>query len=244
AACPRLKILVTSREALRVQGEYELPVPPLALDAGGEGALSPCMALFEQRAREMRPDFRIDAENHASVAAICRRLDGLPLAVELAAARTRVLSPHAMLPRLDRSLNLLTSQRRDLPARQQTLRAALFWSYDLLKPDEQAFFRRLGVFTGGFFEEAAAEITSGTGRDALDGLTSLADKSLLTRGEDEGLTRFHLLETVREFALERLSEAGEEQDTRARHARWVRDLLGAAHGPILRHAERPPWRHR
>jgi predicted ATPase len=244
AACPRLKILVTSREALRVQGEYEQPVPPLALDAAGEGALSPCMVLFELRAREMRPDFRIDAENQASVEGICRRLDGLPLAVELAAARTRVLSPQAMLPRLDQSLSLLTSQRRDLPARQQTLRATLFWSYDLLKPDEQAFFRRLGVFTGGFFEEAAAEITVGIGLGALDGLTSLADKSLLTRGTEDELTRFHLAETVREFALERLGAAGEEQDARMRHACWVRDLFGAAQGPTMRHTERPAWQRR
>jgi predicted ATPase len=244
AACPRLKILVTSRESLRVQGEHEQPVPPLALEAAGAGALSPCMALFEQRAQEMRPDFRVDAENRASIAEICRRLDGLPLAVELAAARTRVLSPQAMLPRLDRSLSLLTSQRRDLPARQQTLRAALCWSYDLLRPEEQAFFRRLGAFTGGFFEEAAAELTADTGVDTLDGLTSLADKSLLARAEQEGVTRFHLLETVREFALERLAEAGEERDTRMRHARWVRDLLGAAQGPITRHAERPAWQRR
>lgn len=244
AACPRLKILVTSRESLRVQGEHEQPVPPLALDAAGEGALSPCMALFEQRAREMRPDFCIDAENHASVAAICRRLDGLPLAVELAAARTRVLTPQAMLSRLDRSLSLLTSQRRDLPARQQTLRAALSWSYDLLRPDEQAFFRRLGAFTGGFSEEAAAEITVDTAVDTLDGLTSLADKSLLACGKQDGLSRFHLLETVREFALERLGEAGEEQQILTRHARWVRDLLGAAQEPCLRYGEMPFWRQR
>ena len=244
AACPLLKILVTSRESLRVQGEQEQPVPPLALEPAAAGALSPCMALFEQRAREMRPDFRIDAANHASVAEICRRLDGLPLAVELAAARTRVLTPQAMLPRLDKSLSLLTSQRRDLPARQQTLRAALAWSYDFLHPDEQAFFRRLGVFTGGFPEEAAAELTADTGVDALDGLTSLADKSLLARGEQDGVTRFHLLETVREFALERLGEAGDEQNTRTRHARWARALLGAAQGPITRHAERPIWRQR
>jgi predicted ATPase len=244
AACPRLKILVTSRESLRVQGEHEQPVPPLALEGAGAGALSPCMTLFEQRAREVRPDFRIDAQNHASIAEICRRLDGLPLAVELAAARTRVLAPQAMLPRLDRSLSLLTSQRRDVPARQQTLRAALSWSYDLLRTDEQAFFRRLGMFTGGFFEEAAAELTAGTGVDVLDGLTSLADKSLLVRAEQEGVTRFHLLETVREFALERLAEAGEEQETRTRHARWVRDLFGAARDPISRQAERGQWMQR
>src|SRR5262249_33178108 len=209
AACPPLKILGTSRESLRVQGEHEQPVPPLALDADA-GALSPSVTLFEQRAREVRPDFRIDAENRASVAEICRRLDGLPLAIELAAARTRVLSPQGMLPRLDRSLSLLTSQRRDLPARQQTLRAALSWSYDLLRPEGRAFFRRLGAFTGGFFEEAAAEITAGIGVDVLDGLTSLGDKSLLVRSEQDGVTRFHLLETVREFALERLGEAGDE----------------------------------
>jgi predicted ATPase len=238
AACPQLKILVTSRESLRVQGEHEQPVPPLALDAASVGALSPCMTLFEQRAQEVRPDFRVDAENRASVAEICRRLDGLPLAVELAAARTRVLSPQAMLPRLDKSLSLLTSQRRDLPARQQTLRAALSWSYDLLRPDEQHFLRRLGVFTGGFTEEAAAEITAGVGVDALDGLTSLGDKSLLARSEHEGRTRFRLLETVREFALERLAEAGEEREARTRHARWVRDLFGAEQGPTMRYTER------
>jgi predicted ATPase len=241
AACPRLKILVTSRESLRVRGEYEQPVPPLSLDVVAGGALSPCVTLFEQRAREVRPDFRVDAENRAAVVEICRHLDGLPLAVELAAARTRVLSPQAMLPRLDRSLSLLTSQRRDLPARQQTLRAALCWSYDLLRPDEQAFFRRLGTFTGGFFEEAAAEVTAGTGVDVLDGLTSLADKSLLSRSEQDGLTRFHLLETVREFALERLGEAGEEQEARTRHARWVRDLFGGACGLITRQAGRQVW---
>jgi predicted ATPase len=241
AACPQLKILVTSRESLRVHGEHEQPVPPLALEAVGAGALSPCMTLFEQRAREARPDFRVDAENRASIAEICRRLDGLPLAVELAAARTRVLSPQAMLPRLDRSLSLLTSQRRDVPARQQTLRAALSWSYDLLRPEEQAFLRRLGVFTGGFCEEAAAELTAGTGLDVLDGLTSLADKSLLVRSEQDGVPRFHLLETVREFALERLSEAGEEQETRLAHARWVGDLFGAAREPFVRPAERTLW---
>jgi predicted ATPase len=239
AACPHLKVLVTSRESLRVQGEHEQPVPPLALDDAGVGALSPCMTLFEQRAREVRPDFHVDAENRASVAEICRRLDGLPLAVELAAARTRVLSPQVMLPRLDRSLSLLTSQRRDLPARQQTLRAALSWSYDLLRPDEQHFLRRLGVFTGGFTEEAAAEITAGVDVDVLDGLTSLGDKSLLARSEHEGQTRFRLLETVREFALERLAEAGEEQETRTRHARWVLDLFGAEQGPTMRYTERP-----
>jgi predicted ATPase len=242
AACPQLKILVTSRESLRVQGEREQPVPPLALDAGSESALPPCMALFEQRAREMRPDFCIDAENYACVAEICRRLDGLPLAVELAAARTRILSPQVMLTRLDRSLSLLTSQRRDLPARQQTLRAALSWSYDLLRPDEQTFFRRLGVFSGGFSEEAAAEITADTGLDTLDGLTSLSDKSLLVCGEQDGVSRFQLLETVREFALERLDGAGEAQHTRMRHAHWMRDLLGAAQVPSMQPAKSQVWK--
>src|SRR5262249_22101328 len=117
AACPLLKILVTSRESLRVQGEHEQPVPPLELDAAGAGAMSPCTTLSERGAREVRPDFRVDSMNHAAVAEICRRLDGLPLAVELAAARTRVLTPQAMLPRFDKLLSLLTSQRRDLPAR-------------------------------------------------------------------------------------------------------------------------------
>ncbi len=244
AVCPLLKVLVTSREALRVAGERELPVPPLSQEGRAGEGLSPCASLFELRAREMRPDFRVNDENRMAVAEICRRLDALPLAIELAAARVRVLSPQDMLPRLDRSLTLLTSQRRDLPARQQTLRAALAWSYDLLGPAEQAFFRRLGVFTGGFFEEAAAEVGEGTGIDVLDGLTSLVDKSLLARTDLDDTHRFHLLETVREFALERLTEAGEEHEARTRHARWVRALFSSGPGTLNRHAERPKWSRR
>src|SRR5262249_2857408 len=146
--CPGLKVLVTSREALRVRGEREAPVPPLPHGPGGER--TPAMALFEERAREVRPDFRIDDQNRASVAELCRRLAALPLAIELAAARVRVLSPQAMLARLDRSLSLLSGGKRDLPERHQTLRATIGWSLDLLGAEEQVAFARLGVFVGSF----------------------------------------------------------------------------------------------
>ena len=134
ATCPHLKVLVTSREALHIRGEHELPVPPLPHDAGG--GCTPAMTLFEERAREVRPDFCIDDHNRAAVAELCRRLDALPLAIELAAARVRVLSPQAMLPRLDKSLSLLSGGKRDLPERHQTLRATLEWSLALLRLEE------------------------------------------------------------------------------------------------------------
>ena len=237
AACPHLKLLVTSREALRIKGERELPVPPLPHDprVAGTSSVTPAMKLFEQRAKEIRPDFAIDDENRADVAEICRRLDALPLAIELAASRVRVLSPQAMLPRLDKSLALLTSGRRDLPARQQTLRGALDWSHDLLSPDERVFFRRLGVFTGDFAEDAAAAVVGEAALDPLDGLTSLVEKSLLVRRDDEREPRFAMLETVRAYALDKLAAAGEERAARMRHAEWVTTLLGASRG-ILTHA--------
>jgi predicted ATPase len=231
AACPSLKMLVTSREALRIQNERELPVPPLAHE--------PAMELFEQRAREIVPGFRIGDDNRAAVAEICRRLDALPLAIELAAARIRVLSPHAMLQRLDRSLSLLTSSRRDVPERQQTLRAALEWSFGLLTPDEQLFFRRLGTFGESFPEEGAAAVVGDAPLEALEGLTSLVEKSLLVRVETNGHVRFQMFGTVREYARERLAEAGEEHDARMRHAAWIKELLAEAYAPLNRAAERP-----
>jgi hypothetical protein len=183
------------------------------------------MELFEHRAREIRPDFAIDDENRGAVAEICRRLDALPLAIELAAARVRVLSPQAMLPRLDKSLTLLTSSRRDLPERQRTMRGALDWSHELLGPDERVFFRRLGILASSFPEEAATAVVGDVALDPLEGLTSLVEKSLLVRSESSGQVRFQMLETVREFARERLEEAGEERDARSRHAAWVQALL-------------------
>jgi predicted ATPase len=231
AACPQLKLLVTSREALRIHSEHELPIPPLAHEPLVE-AVSPAMQLFQERAREVRPDFSIDEDNRAAVAEICRRLDALPLAIELAAVRVRVLSPQAMLQRLDKALTLLTGQRRDLPERQQTMRGALDWSYQLLGPSEQEFFRRLGIFADSFPEEGAAAVVGSSTLSVLEGLTSLVEKSLLVRAEASGQVRFHMLATVREFARERLAEAGEERDACERHAAWVTRLVEDAYDAL------------
>ena len=225
--CPHLKILVTSREALHIRGEREVPIPPLSHHAHASQDITPAMTLFEERAREVRPDFAIDESNRAAIAEVCRRLDGLPLAIELAAARVRVLSPQAMVSRLNTSLSLLSGGKRDLPERHQTLRATLDWSLELLRPDERVFFRRLGIIVGSFSEEAAAAVAGDAGLDALDGLTSLVEKSLLVRSEVNGEARFSMLETVREFARERVAEAGEERAARLRHAEWVAQFLAA-----------------
>jgi predicted ATPase len=173
AACPRLTILATSRELLRIQGEHEYPVQPLIVPASrGQWSLSElaekgAVALFLQRARAARPAFALTEENAPAVAEICVRVDGLPLAIELSAARINVLSPNALLARLDRRLTLLVHGARDLPARQQTMRAAIAWSYDLLAPEEQAVFRRLSVFAGGFtLESGGAGITPAGGSPA------------------------------------------------------------------------------
>src|SRR5262249_47531058 len=156
----------------------------------------------------------IDNDNRAAVAELCRRLDALPLAIELAAARVRVLSPQAIVARLDESLSLLSGGKRDLPERHQTLRATLEWSLDLLSPEERVFFRRLGIFAGSFSEDAAAAVVEDPGIDTLDGLSSLVEKSLLVRLEVRGESRFRMLETVREFARERAADAGEERAAR------------------------------
>jgi predicted ATPase len=206
--CPELRVLATSREALRVQGEHRYPVPPLPPAAA--------VQLFVARARAVRPDFALADENAPVVAGICRRLDCLPLAIELAAARVTILAPAALLVRLERRLPLLTGGPRDLPARQQTLRDALAWSHDLLDPAEQVLFRRLAVFVGGFAPEAA-EALAGAG---LDDLASLVGKSLLDRQEDDREPRFAMLETIREYGLERLAAAGELADLRRQHTAY------------------------
>ncbi len=231
--CPHLKILATSREPLHIRGEREVPVPPLPHDFNAGVVSTPAMRLFEERAREVRPDFTIDDDNRATVAEVCRRLDALPLAIELAAARVRVMSPQAMVPRLRESLSLLSGAKRDLPARQQTLRATLEWSFDLLGPEERVFFRRLGIFAGSFSEDAAAAVVADAGLDVLDGLTSLVEKSLLVGSEMRGETRFHMLETVREFARERVVEAGEERAARLRHCEWVVQFLAGEHDSLM-----------
>ena len=236
AACPSLKILVTSRASVRIYGEQEFPVRPLELNSALE--------LFVQRATAVRPSFALTAANTAAIRGICSRLDGLPLAIELAAARTRVLSPSAILERLQSRLQLLTGGALDLPARQQTLRNTIDWSHDLLNEVEQKLFRRLAVFAGGCTLEAAEAVCNtrrDLGIDPFDGLSSLVDKNLIQRSERaESEPRFTMLETIREYALERLRDAGEEPASRQAHAAYC--LVFAEEGnPELNPAERARW---
>ncbi|MBX5492985.1 MAG: adenylate/guanylate cyclase domain-containing protein [Chloroflexi bacterium] len=216
AACPRLKVLVTSRSALHLYGEHDFPVAPLSQ--------SDAVRLFIERARAVKPDFTITDENAPAVAEICARLEGLPLATELAAARIRVLSPTALLARLDRRLPLLTSGPQDLPKRQRTLRAAIAWSYDLLNEGERMLFRRLAPFVGGFTCEAAdavCNVPATLPLDLLDGLEALVSHSLVQQtAEGAGEPRFQMLETIREYALEQLEDSGEAAAVRRHHARY------------------------
>jgi predicted ATPase/DNA-binding SARP family transcriptional activator len=267
AEAPRLKLLITSRAVLRSYGEQEFPVPPLALPIEGPRSaprddLSRYAAteLFIQRARGVQPDFRVTEENHAAVAEICRRLDGLPLAIELAAARVKLFPPRALLQRLDNRLKLLTGGARDRPARQQTLRGAIDWSYDLLDEAEKGLFRRLAVFAGGCTLEGA-EGTLGRAltvegftpsatepgaeavcsADLVEGVTSLIDRNLLRQQEVDGEPRLVMLETIREYALERLAESEEELfAVRRRHARFFLALAEEAE-PQLRGGDQGQW---
>jgi excisionase family DNA binding protein len=215
AACPRLTILVTSRATLRLSGEHTFPVPPLMLPVPEDVATAAttsrfdAVQLFVARAHAVQPAFVLSDENAGDVADICQQLDGLPLAIELAAARVPILSPRALLTRLDRRLPLLTGGPRDAPRRLQTMRDAIAWSYDLLPPLEQSLFRRLAVFTGGCTLESATAVAESE-TDVLDGISSLVASSLLRQeiGAD-GEPHFTMLETIREFGLERLEEEGE-----------------------------------
>ncbi|HEX9380049.1 MAG TPA: BTAD domain-containing putative transcriptional regulator [Gaiellaceae bacterium] len=208
-AAPALKLIVTSRAPLHVAAEREFPVPPLAEDEAAE--------LFIARAQAANPDFALSEQNAAAVAELCARLDGLPLAIELAAARTKLLPPTALLSRLGNRLELLTGGRRDAPQHQQTLRMTLDWSYDLLDPDAQRLFARLGVFAGGCTLPSAEAVCDGDG-SVLEGLAALVDESLVVQRETlAGEPRFSMLEIVREYALERLSTSGEGEETRRRH---------------------------
>jgi predicted ATPase/class 3 adenylate cyclase len=233
AACPRLAILATSREPMHIRSEQEYPVSPLALPNVEELDLEdlaqvPAVALFVARASAGDPRFALTAENAAAVAEICRRLDGLPLAIELAAARVAHLSPSALLDRLDLPgagpLPFLTGGPRDLPSRQQTMRNTIAWSHDLLDDAEQLLFQFLSVFPVGFTLEAAEWMSSeqpGIG-EALDLLTSLVAKSLVVFEGDEGdAPRYRMLETIREFGQEQLAASGREATARDRHAAWA-----------------------
>jgi predicted ATPase len=225
---PKLKIVVTSRSPLHIYGEHEFPVLPLPVpDATARAEeLSCCdaVSLFLQRASAVKPNFSLTEENRIAIREICARLDGLPLAIELAAARVKLLSPAAMRTRLEKRLQLLTGGARDLPARQQTLRGAIDWSYDLLGPAEQKLFRRLSVFVGGCTLEAAeavCDVKSDLELDLLEGIASLMDKSLLQELDQTGREpRFAMLETIREYGLERLASSGEGPLTRRAHAAY------------------------
>ncbi len=227
AAVPALVVLATSRRPLHVQGEHEFPVPPLAVVPGGASAaeVAACSAamLFAQQAQLVRPDFAITEGNAADVAAICARLDGLPLAIELAASRAKLLTPRALLGRLGQGLDL-TGSGPGRPCRQQTLRGTIAWSYELLSPVLAGVFRRMSVFTGGCGLAALAAVTlpdgaGPAGADPLELAAQLQDLSLITVTADpDGEPRLGMLETIRDYALERLAEAGELDEARRRHA--------------------------
>ncbi len=248
SAGPKLKVVVTSQSPLHVYGEHEFPVPPLRLpdpkSLPNLDVLSrlPSIALFVERARAVKHDFALTNENASAVAAVCARLDGLPLAIELAAARIKLLSPSAMLARLESCLNLLTGGARDLPTRQQTLRGTVDWSYGLLNPAEQTLFRRISVFLGGCTLEAVEAVcdTAGDlGLDVLDGMASMVDKCLAQQVEDAaGETRFVMLSTIREYALERLAASDDAAATRRSHAAYY--LVLAEEG-ALEAALHPEW---
>jgi predicted ATPase/DNA-binding NarL/FixJ family response regulator len=232
SACPGLTVLGTSRAPPQGGGEREYPIAPLPLPSSTHGTLeeiarSAAVRLFTERAQAVLPDFELTEDNAGTILEICRRVDGLPLAIELAAARIKALPPVALLDRLEQRLPLLTGNRRDRPQRQQTMRDAIAWSYDLLPADEQALFRRLGVFVSGFTLDAAETISPAAGStDVVDGIASLVDKSLLRRETTaDGQPRYQMLETVREFALEQLQATNELDSSRHAHATWCTGIV-------------------
>ena len=264
AGCPGVKVLATSQHVLHISGEHDFPVPALSLppDAAalmGVDALLDygAVRLFVERARAARPDFVLDETNAAAVLGICRRLDGLPLAIELAAARVRLLSPSAMLARIEQGLQILAGGSQDAPARHQTLRAAIGWSYDLLSDSERTLFRRLAVFVGGCTFEAVETVcappeiggadegsegfTVGWEPDPFETLAALVERSLL-RVEDQadGEPRFTMLATLRAFGLERLAEAGELDSLQQAHAAYY-VALAEAYEPRLTGAQEATW---
>jgi predicted ATPase/class 3 adenylate cyclase len=251
STCPRLKALVTSREALHLRGERQFPVPPLSLpdrsraESVDQLTRYEAIRLFIERAQAVQPEFALSDRNAHAIAEVCHRLDGLPLAIELAAARVNVFSPPALLARLEHRLAVLTSGPRDLPVRQQTLRQAIAWSYDLLTPSEQLLYRRLAVFVGGFPLTAAEAVAAGGGLDpsldVVNGLASLVDKSLLRQEEQAGDLRFRMLETIREDALERLAAAGEAERFQQAHAEYHLALAEQAEPGLLGGSRQAEW---
>jgi non-specific serine/threonine protein kinase len=244
AGCPALQVLATSREPLRMRAEHVFPVPPLAIDdgvAGDEEAPGPAVVLFAQRARAVQPVFTLDEASRPVVTEICRRLDGLPLAIELAAAWVRVLPPAALLERLAQRVLDVPGGLRDLPARQQTMREAIAWSDALLDESEQALFRELAVFVGGFSVAAAAAVCAMDEPATLERIGSLVAKSLVRfEGDPGGEPRYAMLETIRAFGLERLSASGRDIDARSRHADWCLAFAERA-GPQAKGPDAAVW---
>jgi predicted ATPase/DNA-binding CsgD family transcriptional regulator len=246
--CPELRMLVTSREPLRLRGEHEFPLSPLALPTQPSLEIlmqTPSVLLFVQRAQASQPDLRLTPENASAVTEICARLDGLPLAIELAAARIKLLPPQAMLRQLQESpLQMLTGGARDLPVRQQTLRGTIQWSYDLLNVEEQRLFRWLSVFVGGCTLEAAVKVISQ--QATFDNLDSLVNKYLLEQHETDHSPRLSMLETIREFGFEQLNRTHELESARRAHAAFYltfaqeaeRELAGANQKSWLKRLER------
>ncbi|HEX6553606.1 MAG TPA: LuxR C-terminal-related transcriptional regulator [Ktedonobacteraceae bacterium] len=253
SACPQLKILVTSRAALHVQGEYEFAVPLLAvpdlhhLPAEEDLSHVEAVALFLQCAEAHHHEFKLTQDNAAAIAEICARLEGLPLAIELAAGHSKVLSPQALLSRLDNGLEVLSGGKQDVAVRQQTMRNTIAWSYDLLSPEEQLLFRRLVVFEGAFSLEAAEAVASALGgitTPILAGVASLMDKSLLKQREQEGSERsLYLLGLIHEYGLERLTALGELERARDAHAHYYLSLAEQAE-PALVGATQTTWQER
>ena len=252
-ACPQLKVLVTSREVLHVRAEHEFVVPTLALPDPAqlpnlaELAHAPSVALFVQRAQAVKPEFQLTMTNAPVIAEICVRLDGLPLAIELAAARMKLLSPQALLARLGRRLAMLTSESRDVPTRQQTLRNTIAWSYQLLDAWEQRLFRWLSVFVGGCTLQAVEAVCTGADdgeRQVLEGIASLVDKSLLQRieptGEGEDELYLQMLETIREYGQEALTAHGDGAHAREAHADYF-CLVAEEADPALQGPQLVTW---
>ena len=247
AATQKLKILITSRVLLQIQAETEYPVGPLAPPQVGDSIdlaeleSNESVALFVERARAARRGFELTEDNAADVAAVCARLEGLPLAIELAAARIRVLSPAAINTKLRSSMRLLSSSARDLPERQRTIHGAVGWSYDLLSAEEKRIFTRLGVFAGGFTIEAADAVAGDGAAESVDVIESLCNQSLLGRRDrDEEESRFHMLEVVKDFAVGELDAAGETGEVRDRHAQHFLALAEEAE-PHLQASRSADW---
>jgi predicted ATPase len=247
-ACPGLRVIATSREPLGVAGEVSWPVPPLSLpdpETRLAEDISRCgsVRLFVARVGAVAPDFSITEENAPEVARLCERLDGMPLAIELAASRTKMLSPRQILARLDDRFRLVSGGPRTAAPRHRTLRATMDWSHDLLEHSEKILFRRLSVFSGGWTLEAAETVCAGEGAerdDVLDLLARLVDKSLVVARESGGEARYRMLETIRQYGWEKLEASGEESEVRRRHADFHLTLAEEAE-PAMVGPEQHVW---